>query len=297
MPPTVPTSQRDEMHVRDLVEVAVQVVQHANEIVIQPSHQPAPDIESYWSFSSSRFARWGVHLKQLRTQSATQYDVEPLPFELSDAPSHGERSNARALLEEIFLSEPLTRIWAAILTARDRVQGGDTCEPVARSIQKKHAEYSRRALQLITFKNAVDWKNAVVINRLRRRAERWGDVLIARLNDLSTGNLEFDVNQFAYDSARAKDFAHDFGRNTNPNANDTAWSLAIESLRSGITRRRTPASPNADLNYQIAWNIASCFDSKTFDATGPFRSLWLHRLELHTDEAQALVDEYLGYLA
>lgn len=289
---TVSESQHDEMHVRDLIEVAVRVVQHAREIVIRPSDEMTPDMESYWSVSSCRFSRWGTSIKQLSAQPNAD-----LATDTTNAVPDGQREIARATLEEIFLSEPLTRVWTAILVARDRCQGRDTSEPVVRSILDKHTEMSHRALKLIASRNALDWKSAVVLNRLRRRTERWGDVLIARLSELSGSDLDLDITQFAYDCDRAKDFAEDFSEASNPKAHDTAWKLAIESLRSGISKRRNPASPNADLNYQIAWNVVSCFDSNTFDATGPFRSLWLHRLENHTSEAQGLVDEYLSLMA
>ena len=297
MPPAAPNSQHDEMHVRDLVEVAVRVVQHARQIVVLPSDQAAPDMETYWTVSSCRFSRWGIALKRISTQPVDDPATDAPSTDEHETTSHEERAFAQALLEEIFLSEPLTRVWTAILVARDRCLGRETCESVARSIQEKHAEMSHRALKLIAFKSALDWKSAVVMNRLRRRTERWGDVLIARLNDLSACGLDLDLKQFAFDAARAEDFATDFSEESNPGAHESAWKLAVESLRAGITRSRTPSSPCADLNYQVAWNIVSCFESDTFDATGPFRSLWLHRLENHTTEAQGLVDEYLSHMS
>jgi len=292
MQPTISQFRNEQMHVRDLVEVAVRVVVHAREIVERPSDRTAPDMESYWSLSTCRISRWGSALKRLDTHDTGEDG--PNGFE---AATHADRAIARALLEEVFLSEPLTRVWTAILVARDRCSGRDDYEPVVRSVLEKHSEMSHRVLRLIASKSVLDWKSAVVMNRLRRRTERWGDVLIARLHDLSACELDLDLNQFAFDVARATDFAADFGLESNPDAHESAWNLAVESLRSSLKRRRTPPSPNADLNYQIAWNIVSCFESDTFEATGPFRSLWLHRLENHTTEAQGLVDEYLSHMS
>ncbi len=300
MQPTVPEFQSDEMHACDLVEVAIRVVEHAREIVESPMSRQ-PDMEAYWSNATCRFSRWGTAFREIAAQDHTAAEdvaqgKDQIEFEEITPEAERARTAGRALLEEIFISEPLTRVWAACLVARDRYHDTDNCESIVRTIAEKHAEFSHRALNLIADQGTLDWKSAVQLNRLRRRSERWGDVLIARLNDLAQDQENLNVNEFAFDESRAADFATDFGENSNPKAHQTAWNLAVTSLRSGVSSAR-PASPNADLNFQIAWNVVSAFDADTFEATGPFRSLWLHRLDNHTDQAQELVDEYLTHMA
>ena len=122
------------------------------------------------------------------------------------------------------------------------------------------------------------------LNHLRRRAERWTDLLVGYLA------RHGDVAEFAFDVDRAVEFSRDLEFQTDRTGGRQAWPLLQASLRAAFQRGLAPVSPNEDLNAQIASAILSCFPADLFDSTGLFRSLWLHRMSNVTSDVQGMID-------
>ena len=192
------------------------------------------------------------------------------------------------MLEEILTGEILTRVWAAVLCAYDRAHGAELAEPIARSVLIGHLEARHRVLTLLVQGPGIDADEAVKLNYLRRRSERWTDLLVGYLSPL------LDTGEFAIDSRRARDFAQDLKYQGNFPGGRHAWPLVLASLRSAFRQGLGPLSPNADLNARIAASILSCFPPELFDSTGLFRSLWLLRLANVTNDAQGMIRELLA---
>ena len=100
------------------------------------------------------------------------------------------------------------------------------------------------------------------LNHLRRRAERWTDLLVGHLARYG------DVAEFAIDADRAVEFSRDLEFQTDQEGGRQAWPLLQASLRAAFQRGLAPVSPNEDLNAQIASAILSCFPADLFDSTG-----------------------------
>ena len=184
------------------------------------------------------------------------------------------------MIEEILTSEVLTRIWTAVLCAHDQRRGTSDSEPIARSVLLGHLEARHRVLKLIVHGPWLAVEDAIRVNRLRRRAERWTDLLIARLLETH------DVSDLASDPERARQLADEFEHEHN-----LAWPLIMASLRATLRRQLRSESPNADLNARIASSILACFPAEMFDSTGLFPSAWLLRLLNTTDDTQGLIRE------
>jgi hypothetical protein len=191
-------------------------------------------------------------------------------------------------VEEILTGEVLTRVWSAVLCAHDRRRGVDELEPVARSVMIGHMEARHRALTLLVHGPDVDAEAAVKLNRLRRRAECWTDVLVGHLAALH------DVSEFAVDPKRARDFAKDLSSCGNRQGGRHTWPLLVASLRTAFQSGLSPESANADLNTRIATAILSCFPQELFDSTGLLHSLWMLRLTNITEDTQGMIEELLG---
>ncbi len=244
------------LHARDLVELAA-LVAHHGPVIIGGRYELAGDaLEQYWVASKCRLDRW---LRALQPRV-----VEP------------ERAADRAaklpgLVEEIFTSETLTRVWTAILAARAALHGQSDGEMIARSVMLSHMEARNRALKFLLHGTHFSPETAVELNRLRRRSERWSDVLVGRL--LQTA----EVANFAVDSARAREFALDLHYQAGLVSDSQVWGLLMASLRAAFRHSLTDPSPNADLNERIAAGVLGCLGRELYDDAGQFHSLRMFR--------------------
>jgi hypothetical protein len=266
------------MHARELVELAALVSAHGPILARGGGQISDAGIRRYWIASKSRLDRWGRALKRLSGR-ATDAGA---PMEVAQRPL------VRGLLEEILTGEVLTRVWTAVTHAYDRHRGTDLVGPIARGVLTGHLEARHRVLTLLVDGPAIDAAEAVKLNRLRRRSERWTDLLIGYLAGLG------DVGQFAVDPERARDFAEDLRHRGRLPGGRYAWTLVLTSLRAAFGLALGPVSPNGDLNAQIAASILGCFPPELLDGTGLLRSLWLARLSDVTDDAQGMLDDLLA---
>ena len=193
----------------------------------------------------------------------------------------------RGVLEEILTGEVLTRVWAAAMCAHDHRAGTDFAEPIARSVLIGHLEARHRVLTLLVRGPAIDADLAVKLNQLRRRTERWTDMLVARLAEVC------GIREFTFDPQRAQDFADDLSFQASLTGARHAWPLVMASLQAAFQQGLCPVSPNPDLNAQIAESILSAFPPEAFDSMGLLRSPWMLRVFSVTNDAQGMLDELL----
>ncbi len=266
------------MHARELVELAAIVSAHGPVLVRRTRQLSTTGIEQYWTASKCRLDRWHRSLKHFGSEAA-RHDA---PWRRAQWPA------VRGVLEEILTGEMLTRVWTAVMCAYDRHHGTDVAEPIARSVLVGHMEARHRVLTLLVRGPGIDAEAAVKLNHLRRRTERWTDLLIGYLAGLH------DVGEFAVDPDRAKEFAEDLQYQSHLKGGRHAWPLVLASVRAAFRRGLSPTSPNADLNRQIASTIIACFQGELFDSTGLFQSVWLMRLSNVTNDVQVMVDDLLA---
>ncbi len=268
------------MHARELIELAAIVSAHGP-VLVRGTHQLSPSaIETYWTTSKCRLDRWGRSLKNFTHDANIESDPRW---------QRAHWSFVRGVLEEVLTGEVLTRVWTAVLCAYDRHHRHGDAEAVARSVLIGHLEARHRVLSLMVRGPGIDAEAAVKLNHLRRRTERWTDLLVGYLTGLH------DVSEFAIDPGRAKDFADDLRYRSNLKGGRQAWPLVLSSLRATFCNGLCSSSPNADLNTDIASSILSCFQPELFDSTGLFRSLWMVRLTNVTNDAQGMIEDLLAF--
>jgi predicted nucleic acid-binding protein len=196
--------------------------------------------------------------------------------------------NACSLLHEILASEVLTRVWSAVVALHDRRTGTADAEPVVRSVWLGHLEARRRALTILVRGPGVDSHEAVVLNHLRRRAERWNDMFIGHLA------VHGEVSEFAFDAELADEFARDFRGRHAWQQGGVAWAIVMASLRAESHNAFPDNCPNRDLNDQIGAAILGCFGYDVFDSLGLPRSLWIARMLQTADSARGLIEEMVA---
>jgi len=255
------------METYELVELAALLSLHGPAFVAASRRISQTSLEQYWTASKCRMDRWGLVLKRF-SSAPESFAPQPAP-----RPPFGA-------LEEILAGEVLTRVWTAVLCALDSKLCREEAAPVARSILIGHMESRNRVLSLIARGRRIKTEEAVRLNRLRRRAERWTDLLIARLAPAG------DVCAFASDPDRALELAAEMRPNY-----ATAWPVLTASMRAAFRTSLSAPSPNRDLNTRIAASILACFDGDLFETTGLPRTLWVTRLLNTTADTQGMIDE------
>jgi len=262
------------MQARQLLEVGALVALHGPIFAhAQRAYIPPGAIERYWAVSKCRFDRWQRAL-------APWTKPNSLIFRRT-------WPRARAVAEEILVSEILTRTWTAAAAAYDRARGVDEVYPVAHSTFLGHQEARRMALRLIVDSPGVEVAEAVELNRLRRRLERWCDVLLAYLRP------HVDVSDLAFEIDRVDDFAADLPIGGLSSGMSLAWQLMFASMRSSFASFDSMRIPNGDLNRVIAGSVLGCLSEELFDSTGLAKSLWLERLSRVADDTQGMIDELI----
>ena len=115
------------MHARELVDVAALVALNGPLLVASSRAPKLSSLEQYWSTSKCRFDNWNRALKRCTEMGPHASRADP-----------DQWIELRAALDEIFVSEMLTRVWTAVLVASDRPLATKTAEPIARRVLAAH---------------------------------------------------------------------------------------------------------------------------------------------------------------
>lgn len=260
------------MHVRQLAELAAAIALEGHALIASDAEISAHSQEEYWAASKCRLDRWGRLLRRLA--EAARVTVRPIAL-------RAER--VRPVLEEIFVSELLTRLWTAVACGYDAARGRAECEPVARNIWSGHLEARRRLLALLADGRVITLPEALRLNKVRRRVERWTDMLLGHLASTVA------IDEFCFEPARARDFAQDAGSAGAGKLRFVQQQLVLVSLRASLEGCLSPGSCNRDLNRRIGGAIARMLAEARVDAAALVPSLWLERIEQGACEAETLL--------
>jgi hypothetical protein len=269
------------MHARDLIELAALVSVHGP-IFIRHGRVSESALQSYWSVSKARQAAWTLSLAEHADLSSQNW--EHLSHEAAQMLAW---QNIRPVLEEILATEILTRIWTAIACAHDNHRQQTILTPVVKNIYTGHLEARNQALHLLVNGRGCNTPDAVEMNRLRRRCERWCDMLLAYLAT-PTPMLEF-----SFEPTRAREFSADLSSELKRPLSNIGWQLVMVSLRTAFSQGLQESAAHPVLNRQIAEAILSCYDSDLFDATGVLNSLWMERIQHVTSDTEGMIAELL----
>jgi hypothetical protein len=143
-------------------------------------------------------------------------------------------------------------------------------------------------MSLMVYGEGFGVNDLVALNRLRRRTERWTDVLVGAVL------LEHGVAEFAFDAERARHFARELHHSKSTPGHPFQWQLMIASLRAAFEKPLFGASPNPDLNRRIASSVLSCLRQELSDSTTLPKSLWLERLSVTASDTQTMIEQLLA---
>ena len=256
------------MHVCDLVQLAGLAAEESESIISQPIPINSREVQNYVRACQTRFSRW----------------TEALDVLTSRGPSPSELDHLFTLIEEVLISEILTRVWTGIVAASERKHQSSEAGTCVKSVFVDHLEIRRRILRLLVEGHPVVATNSDTLNRLRRRVERWTDLLVGRMA------LACDVDGLAFDTMRATDFSTSFRRESTSHDWGTTWHLVMTSLKTSFYSHRQHGSPSFVENRQIASSVSHCLTShiRHEQEQGPTLP-WHIRLDQTTLETEELV--------
>jgi len=220
---------------------------------------PIPDgpLWVYWQHSQGVLRRWRVMLDD----RANLADSAVRPRLLSVA-------------ADVLVSELLTRVWGAVLTASDLQRRERHSEPIARSVLAAHQQCRVSVMRLLMNSFVLPREKLAELDRLRRRVERWTDLLlgplVARYGDA--------IKEFAFDHRRASEFGHEqFVARFRTTAPPT-WSFLLAGLRSAFPSDATTSVTTNDPTLTILRSVLAVFPDDAFQNEGPIKSLRWSRI-------------------
>ncbi|MCE9546889.1 MAG: hypothetical protein K8T25_15545, partial [Planctomycetia bacterium] len=175
--------ERQELHVRDEVELAAALAVNSVAGAASATRLSATGLRQYWTVAKLRLDRWN---RFLRGAGSRRTPSEGVPT------SHG--ANTRAWFEEILVGEVLTRVWAANVIAHHHgVSDGSGREAdlpcsIVRRVVESHTQVRHQALQLLAGQEGhlplgLSPDEAAGVDRLRRSIARWIDLLVAHVHE------------------------------------------------------------------------------------------------------------------
>lgn len=275
------------MHSRELVELAA-VVAVNGPALVNSGHISNGTIETYWSASKARLDQWSKSLKEY-----LQLQIGTSPLISAEGPLVLAWRDVRPVLEEILVAEVLTRVWTSVasLYFRSRNRG---MESVVRSVYAGHLEARNRTLNVLVYGRGFSTREAAELNALRRRCERWCDLLLGYLVTPSASESTKLIAEFAIEPERVREFARDLAEDQDTLA-PLPGQLLQSSLRAAFATKLSEPPPQPDCNRQIAAAILTCFPNHRRDFfTGLPATDFLERVASVTADAEKMIEEFLA---
>lgn len=273
------------MHARQHVRLAALIASHGPVFEKPNVRFSSASLTQYWTAAKRRLDAWEKAFGQLEHEAQRGADA-PGPAAADE--QHDNEVSMRPVVEEVLLSEVLTRVWTAACQQYDEGARDELVAPIARSVFLGHQEARRLALTVLVGSLGVTPREVRRLNVLRQKCERWTDLFLAQLvRHPAAGELAFDV-------ARLTEFAEQVTQESDAGLSAAASSLTTASLQAALQRGITEEVPNPKLNEQIAGGVLACLPGHFVDSTGPLGSLWAIRIEHTTSDTQGMVDDLLS---
>jgi hypothetical protein len=191
-------------------------------------------------------------------------------------------------LEQILVSEMVTRVWCAILEGIDERLALQEYGPVGRSTHLGHLEVRHRVLRLILGAHREGPIGLWLLNQLRVHTERWTDLLLSCLPSSAL------AASYCFDQQRLRDFhaSQECGRRGVSPA-----SLLIAAGGEVFSARAETSPAHDELHRQVHRAILACLSDSLFSGTGVWEGNWPTRLMTVADEISVSLDRWIGPLS
>jgi hypothetical protein len=184
---------------------------------------------------------------------------------LQDARRSGlAASGCGPVLAEVFVTDVLTCLTAALQVHAAKRLGDGSVAAVALKAFERQQRLRHEAMALMVERADAETDAVAAADRLRRRAERWTDVL------LGCCPAGLDAEQFAHDPRRADDFRAEPDPFTGAPRRSLRRSLLMTSLRQAFPADLPGVPAHAPLHQAIHAALASMLPNEApFPPNGP----------------------------
>ncbi|MFM9965013.1 MAG: hypothetical protein ACKV2Q_27755 [Planctomycetaceae bacterium] len=222
----------------------------------------------YWQHSKTLWLRLRRELEELCAQSDAEADPDRIPRMIATA-------------SDLLVGELLTRVAGAVLTACDQRRRLKRGEPIARNVLAVHQQCRASVLRVLLHSTSMPADRLAELDRLRRRVERWTDVLLGPL----LAHYGNELSDFAFDPRRARDFGEEQIHARFQSASGPAWSFLLAGLRSAFPSSSAAVS-QTDPTMPILRSIMALFPDNVFRTEGPIQSLRQSRIARSSERTE-----------
>jgi hypothetical protein len=231
-------------------------------------------VADYWMTSRNRFELWHQTLARYR-RAEVSGDFHSLRQWWRDH---------LVVMEEVLVTEILTRVVAALASAVEAESGVDEISPITHAVHITHIEARNRVQKIMLYGRGNSIEDAVRLNRLRQAVERWTDAMIGRMSITSTRKL-----QYAFEPARAGNYCDDMRQLGTGASRKTAMWLMNASMHDMLSRRTSQHAALPEANRRVAQSLMMMLRPGLFDGVGTLKSIWLHQLESSSERSDRAV--------
>ena len=222
----------------------------------------------YWQHSKTLWPRRRHELEELCSQADSTAPPDRVPRMI-------------AIASDLMVGELLTRVAGAVLTACDRRQRLKRGEPIARNVLAVHQQCRASVLRVLLHSTSLPADQLAELDRLRRRVERWVDVLLGPL----IAHYGNELCDFAFDPRRARDFGEEQSQARFQSTSQPRWSFLLAGLRSAFPNGSTTVSQN-DPVMPIVRSVMALFPDNVFQSEGPIQSLRQSRIVRSSEQSE-----------
>lgn len=245
-------SQRPLVRLHDLADLAALLSRHSLHVVDQDPPCIEDFSETFWVYSRRLKPRWEQDLEEAETA--------------------GARDAWSEMAEEFLTADVLNRVWGGLLLAMADRHRAFRARGLAQQVMSWNLVIRNRLLQTMAAR-WDQWAGHVPrLDLLRRRMERWTDVLLSPLI------LRHPVDGACFSPERAFDAAPAYDQSRYHAGNAGLWNLTGAALRSSVPARMVAPGERLKILGDLTSSILSAFPPSAFNAGGVLRSEPLRRI-------------------
>lgn len=195
-------------------------------------------------------------------------------------------------LQEILISEPLTRVVACLASSLEKRQADADWGALAHSVLASHIEARHRCLNLMVFGHGFPVEKAVNLNRLRRLLEFYNDQLLAALPPLP------QLERYAFEPATTAVHQREFRSYTLIGPwHQVRLQLLATSLGNLLAFDHDSLPANPQFNQSIAETALAMLPPGVFDSFGVARSRMHAMIARVAKDSNVYSDDFVRPLA
>lgn len=250
------------MSIRGIVEFAALIASQGYQIIESPRPISQTALQETWAASRD----WLVQLMRELDELTAAAGALP-PTERAELWPRFETA-----LNQIFATEMLIRVLGGVFAARKNEPGGEEDAVVARNMLILQLQARQRALMVLVDGPACARGDIARVDRLRRKIERWTDMLLGPLV------FRYEVEEFAFEAQRAREFGQDDFENDGPGNRQCTWQLLLAGLRTSFPDEEHPSAAPHPWPEVLCNAALRCLPVDASYADGPFRGTLATRI-------------------